>query len=90
MAKMTTSPYKTDNPVYGDVAKVLLLGQFFGVKKVRNSKVRLRANRLSKKAVGLLLQFFSGCESVVALPACCHMFLSYLLIQFSCVLAELT
>ena len=44
MAKMTTSPYKTDDPVYGDVAKMLLLAQFLGVKKVWNSKIRLREN----------------------------------------------
>ena len=45
MVKMTTSPYKTDNPVYGDLAKILLLAQFLGVKKVLNSNIKLRPNR---------------------------------------------
>ena len=44
MVKMTTSPYKTDDPAYGDVAKTLLLAQFLGVEKVWNSKITLRVN----------------------------------------------
>ena len=33
MVRMTTSPHKTDDPVFGDVAKILLLAQFLGIKR---------------------------------------------------------
>ena len=34
MTKMTTSQYKADDPVYGDVAEILLLAHFLGVENV--------------------------------------------------------